>query len=171
MLCENCQKETASVHVTKIINGQKTEIHICQDCAQDIGEIGLNIDLPNFFASLFDHSHHFGETVTRSNECPTCHLTLSDFRRINQFGCSDCYSTFRKDIDPLLRRLHGSQRHEGKVPEKGYQALSVDRKIKLLRERLQAEVEAENYEEAAKIRDEIRDLARKPLKKEGEASE
>ncbi|HHT35586.1 MAG: UvrB/UvrC motif-containing protein [Candidatus Wallacebacter cryptica] len=157
MLCDKCQKETASVHVTKIVNGKKTEMHLCQACAQELGEFNLNIDLPNFFASLFDHSK-FAQKITQPKACPVCRLTLEDFRQINQFGCSECYTTFRSEIEPLLRRLHGSSSHEGKIPARSYADLSVERQIKLLREKLQQMISVENYEEAARIRDQIRAL-------------
>ncbi|HHX01119.1 MAG TPA: hypothetical protein GX739_00460 [Firmicutes bacterium] len=159
MLCEKCQKETASVHVTKIVNGEKTEAHLCQNCAKELGEFGLNIDLPNLFASLFDYAPFSGKLV-RPKQCPTCRLTMEDFRELNQFGCSDCYETFRDEIEPLLRRLHGSNHHEGKVPAQGYATLSVERQIRTLRERLQQVISMENYEEAARIRDQIRALER-----------
>jgi len=159
MLCEKCQKQAASVHVTKIINGQKTEMHLCQNCAQSLGEFDLNIDLPNFFASFFDHSH-FGGQIAQSKACPACKLTLEDFRQLNQFGCSECYHTFRKEIEPLLRRLHGSSSHEGKIPAHAYASLSIERQIKMLREKLQQVISIENYEEAARIRDQIRALER-----------
>ena len=68
MLCEKCQKEEASVHVTKIVNGQKTETHLCQHCAKELGEFGLSIDLPNLFASLFDYSP-FGGKLAAPKQC------------------------------------------------------------------------------------------------------
>lgn len=166
MLCEKCQKEEASVHVTKIVNGQKTETHLCQHCAKELGEFGLSIDLPNLFASLFDYSP-FGGKLAAPKQCPTCGSTMEDFRQLNQFGCSDCYVTFRDEVEPLLRRLHGSSHHEGKVPVQGYAALSAERQVKMLRERLQQMISLENYEEAAKIRDQIRALERQ-AHREGE---
>lgn len=159
MLCERCQKEIASVHVTKIVNGQKNELHLCQDCARELGEFGSNIDLPNLFAGIFDQSSSWSSSpVVHQQKCPTCGSTLEDFLRINQFGCSDCYDTFQSEIEPLLRRLHGTTHHEGKVPVKGYARLSVDRKIKMLREQLKQAITIEKYEQAAKLRDQIRAL-------------
>ncbi len=167
MLCEKCQKETASVHVTKIINGQKIETHLCSECAGDLGEFGWNIDIPNLFASIFEQSHPWTQTAAPQQRCSTCSSTLNDFRRLNQFGCGDCYMTFRSEVEPLLRRLHGTIRHEGKIPAKSYAKLSINQKVKLLRDKLQQEILVENYEEAARLRDEIRELE-KQLNSKGE---
>lgn len=158
MLCENCQKELATVHVTKIINGYKTEMHLCENCARELGEVGLNIEIPNLFAGFFEPLQGITSSFVRQRECPTCHSTLEDFRNRNLFGCSDCYETFKNEIEPLLRRLHGSSRHEGKVPLKGHSSLSIEHRIKMLREQLQQAVELENYERAAQLRDQIREL-------------
>ncbi len=166
MLCEKCQKQPASVHVTKIINGQKTETHLCQECAGDLGEFGWNIDLPNLFASIFDLPKPRVEPSSQLR-CSACNSSLNDFRRKNQFGCGDCYVTFKNEIEPLLRRLHGTSRHGGKIPVKGYAKLSINQEIKLLGERLQKEIQIENYEEAAVLRDRIKDL-RKQLGTKGE---
>ena len=142
------------MHVTKIVNGKKLRCTYVRR-AQEL-RVHLNIDRLTF-ASLFDHSK-FAQKITQPKACPVCRLTLEDFRQINQFGCSECYTTFRSEIEPLLRRLHGSSSHEGKIPARSYADLSVERQIKLLREKLQQMISVENYEEAARIRDQIRAL-------------
>lgn len=166
MVCEKCNKETASVHVTKIVNGQKTEVHLCQDCAREVSEFSSGIDIPNLFASFFDHPQTWGGTTVQT-KCATCGSTLADFQNLNQFGCSDCYTTFEVELQHILRRLHGTSKHVGKVPARGYEKLNLDRKIKSLREQLDQAITIEKYEQAAQLRDEIRKLESE-IDKEGE---
>lgn len=158
MLCERCEQEVASVHVTKIVNNQKTEAHFCQKCAKEVGGFGFGIEIPNIFSSFFEQPKIWGTTAHKVSSCPTCNLSVDDFRRINQLGCSDCYQTFRTDIHPLLRRLHGASRHVGKVPLKSHAKTRIERQVQQLRDQLQQAIDVENYEEAARLRDEIRAL-------------
>lgn len=158
MLCERCEKEVASVHVTKIINNKKTEAHFCQDCAQEVGGLGIGIELPNIFSSIFEQPKVWGSVPTKSLSCPTCDLSINDFRQLSQLGCSDCYHTFQKDIHPLLRRLHGASKHVGKVPLKSHAKTRLERQLEQLKEQLKQMIGVENYEEAARLRDEIRNV-------------
>lgn len=166
MVCEKCGKEAASVHVTKIVNGQKNEVHLCQDCAREVSDFGSGIDIPNLFASFFDHPQTWGGATVKA-KCTTCGSTLADLQNLDQLGCSDCYTTFKVELQPLLRRLHGTNKHIGKVPVRGYQKLSLDRKVEALREQLTHAIAIEKYEEAAQLRDQIRKLENES-EKEGE---
>lgn len=168
MQCEQCGKNNASVHVTRIVNGQKTESHLCQDCAQEYSGMPGLFSAPNIFASLFEQAHPFSKKPQKETICPTCNIKLSDLYRYNQFGCSDCYTTFKSEVEPIVRRLHGATRHVGKVPKRGYHKLNMERRIDGLRSQLDKAIVAEKYEEAAKLRDEIRDLENGSLDKEGD---
>ncbi len=158
MLCEQCGKEHASIHMTKIINNKKIESHLCQECAREYGDFTDMIDLPNIFAGMFDAPKVWGAIPKPSSSCSVCGLELADIRRVNQLGCSECYQTFRRELEPLLRRLHGTTRHVGKVPAKSHARIHLDRQLGQLREQLQQAISAENYELAAALRDEIRQL-------------
>lgn len=158
VLCERCEHEVASVHVTKIVNNKKTEAHFCQKCAQEVGSFGFGVEIPNIFSSFFEQPKAWGSVAENALNCPTCNLSVNDFRRINQLGCSDCYHIFRKDIHPLLRRLHGASRHVGKVPLKSHAKIRLEREVEQLREQLKQAIDLENYEEAASLRDQIRQL-------------
>lgn len=166
MLCEKCGQSPATVRFVKIENNNKTELHLCQACAQGYTGFAAGFDLPNVLASMFEHpkvrSGSQGE-----KQCPTCKLTMSDIQRAGQLGCSDCYTTFRPEINVLLRRIHGSTNHVGKVPATTHARVSIGREIEEARRRLEECVRTENYEQAAHYRDEIYRLEKELVEKGG----
>ncbi len=172
MLCQKCQKRTATIHITKIINNKKTEKHLCEVCAHESEEMDFSLE-PTFsfhqlLAGLLGGEGIFsqaGDTGTAAPctemKCKSCHLTYSQFRQIGRLGCSQCYETFASPLKPFLRRIHGSYLHNGKVPVRTGGALRFKKKKQHLREELQKKISAEAFEEAARIRDELRQMAEK----------
>lgn len=166
MLCERCGKKAASVHVTKIVNGHKTELYLCDTCAQEKGEdfsFEGKFPLHQFFSGLMSFiPSGGGETVAPSTysglQCPACGLTYTQFGQIGHFGCDQCYEAFGKNLVPLLRRLHGNQKHIGKIPARAGSFIKIKKEVERLREELQKKVAEEAFEEAAKLRDKIRQL-------------
>lgn len=167
MWCERCKERPATVHVTKIINNQKTELHLCEVCAQETGsELGFlfepNFSFHNLLAGLLENEIGFkssplGNTAPDTEDkCPACGLTFSDFRQVGRLGCSECYKSFGPGLDPLLRRIHGHTVHTGKAPKRTGGQVRARKEIEELRKRLQEAIKREAYEEAARIRDEIR---------------
>ncbi len=164
MLCEECQTEPATVHVTRIVNNQKSEINLCAKCAQKRGETGIAME-PSFafhsiLAGLFEPeslvmSH---PARPRADRCTQCGMSLSEFRRSGQLGCSHCYVQFERELQPLLRRIHRSAEHVGKTPLAANGRHHLQREVERLRERLRQAVAREAFEEAARLRDEIRRL-------------
>lgn len=166
MLCDECRKEQASVHVTRIVNDQKTELHLCQDCAKARGESSGAVEpgfaFHNILAGLFETegtplAHVAGRSTFR---CQNCGMSLSDFRRLGQLGCSHCYTQFQRELEPLLKRIHRSVEHSGKAPRGEKSAEARRREIERLRLKLSEAVAAEAYEEAARLRDQIKSLER-----------
>ncbi len=167
MLCPECGKRPATLHYTKIVNGEKTETHLCESCAQEKGEYMPGFDNSFSFHNLLSGLLNFDMAGTESNNiaqpqqvprCATCGLTYNQFSKIGRFGCSDCFETFRDRLDPLLRRIHGSTTHHGKIPERTKGEIKVKRELEELREQLVRAVEAEEFETAAELRDQIRSL-------------
>ncbi len=166
MLCERCGKKAASVHVTKIINGNKTELYLCDNCAKEKGEeISFEGKFPlhQFFSGLMGFVPPGGsETVVPTGysgiQCPGCGLTYTQFGQIGHFGCDQCYEAFGKNLVPLLRRLHGNQKHMGKIPARAGSFVKIKKEVERLREELQRKVAEEAFEEAAELRDKIRKL-------------
>ncbi|MDH7577121.1 MAG: UvrB/UvrC motif-containing protein [Bacillota bacterium] len=164
MYCEECGERPATVHLTKIQNNKKTELHLCEECARHNHEFPFNLE-PNFsihkfLAGLLDGAP-LGVTPVASPQCPKCKLTYGQFSQVGRFGCSDCYQTFSKWLGPLFRRVQGNSRHGGKLPRRTGGKLKFKQEIERLREELQNAIRAEAYERAAQLRDRIRTLEQK----------
>ncbi|MGI6574281.1 MAG: UvrB/UvrC motif-containing protein [bacterium] len=168
MLCEECKRRTATVLIRKTINNKTTELHLCEQCAREKGELnfisGTDFSLQKLFASLLDSDPGLAELDFRHSQevkCPQCGLTYQDFRKTGRLGCGRCYDTFRSRLEPLLRRIHGQTQHKGKVPHRIGGNLKVKQELQSLKEALNEAVKREEFEKAAVLRDQIRDLERK----------
>lgn len=163
MLCDVCGKNPATVHLTEIIDEQMTELHLCEECARNkSAQMEQQFGLADLLAGLAE----FGKVPEDKEgaadiKCPNCGLNFKDFKKIGRLGCSQCYSTFKKYLGPLLRRIHGSSVHLGKAPQKFAEAVHKRTEVQDLREKLQRAIEEEMFEEAARIRDEIKEMERK----------
>ncbi len=166
MLCQECKKNPATVHMTKIVNGEKTELHLCSECAQDHQELAFSMNFePDFsihkyLAGLLGAAATPPETVV-APECPDCGFSFAQFGELGKFGCSSCYDTFDQELEPLIRRIQGATQHTGKIPKRAGGMLGVKREIEGLQAQLQQAVRDEAYEKAAELRDSIRDLETK----------
>ncbi len=163
MICQECETRPAALHFTKIINGEKTEFHICEVCAREKGEIipgttnGFSIH--NLLSGLLD----FDPNAAKGKKalplrCERCGLTYAQFGKLGKFGCSSCPKVFSERIEPLLRRVHGSTQHVGKIPKRTGGQIQFKREIEALKLELHKLIEQEEFEEAALKRDQIRKL-------------
>ncbi|MBZ2175200.1 UvrB/UvrC motif-containing protein [Schnuerera sp. xch1] len=164
MLCQMCNKNQATVHYTKIINGKVEELHLCEDCAMNNSEFGFDTTF-SFHKLLTDLIDNFQEGVPKKQvsniECPFCGLNYSEFRKTGKFGCAQCYETFEPNLNPLFRGIHGHDEHTGKVPRRANAAVATKREIEKLKRKLDELVAKEAFEEAAKVRDRIKELEKK----------
>lgn len=168
MVCEECGERMASLHFTKIVNGEKTQFHLCESCAKEKGEMlpgsqnGFSIH--NLLSGMlnFDFPNQTAKTKSQPRQlrCETCGLTYQQFSKIGRFGCSDCYNHFETVLEPLLRRVHGNTTHNGKVPARTGDHLRKKRELNELKAHLERLVAREEFEEAARVRDRIRELER-----------
>jgi protein arginine kinase activator len=164
MICERCHERTATVHVTKIVNGEKTGYHLCEHCAKEQGEIlnpfvaGNAFDFNKLLSGLLnmESSPGYASVQTANVRCGTCGMTYSQFTQLGRFGCPDCYDSFATRLDPLLRRIQTGNTHSGKVPAKSGDQFQHQRQLESLRRSLGQAVAEENFERAAELRDEIR---------------
>jgi protein arginine kinase activator len=157
--CDRCGKNEAQIHFTQIQNNEIKTRHLCETCA---AALGLDPGAGAATAPLADFLAQMGkaiaaETVSAAGTCPSCGLTLADFKRTGRLGCARCWSAFEGSLRGLLRKLHGGTQHTGKVylsPD----PTEVDRsaRISSLRRSLQRAVESEDFERAAALRDQIR---------------
>lgn len=163
MLCDICHKNVATVHLTEIIDEKVMELHICQKCANlKAEELKHQLSISDFLAGLME------KPAPRSkvpSPCPLCGLTFSEFKKQGKLGCYKCYQAFKDYLFPLLRKIHGAVQHIGKFPQTVDPNIIIDRKIEELKIRLARSIKLEEYEEAAKIRDQIRELEKKRNKK------
>lgn len=171
MLCDLCGKNPATVHLTEIVDNQMTELHLCEDCAREkSSQMEQEFGLADLLAGLAEFGKPQEEKDVMEIKCPQCNLTYADFKKIGRLGCSECYNAFRRYLSPLLKKIHGSNRHLGKSPMKVAKVTRKRLDLEELRTRLAKAVEAEEFEEAAKIRDQIKELEKKQ-KGEGEKDE
>lgn len=160
--CEVCGSEDAVVHLTQIENNQMLTSHLCQKCAAAKGfessEESVNLPLTGFLAQLGDEPPT-QQTSESFGSCSFCGLTFNDFREAGRLGCPHCYTTFEGYLRGLLRRVHGSTQHVGKVylpPDPA--ASDLEKQLEVLRHKLQRAVDSEDFERAAEIRDKIRTM-------------
>lgn len=167
MICQACGKRTATTHIKTIVNGKLTQYHLCSECAKEKGYGNLfgswNLDFGNMLGGLIG-GNQVKEDVLR---CKKCGASFSEIAKTGKLGCAECYTTFRRQLLPVIQRIHGTTRHKGKTP--GSSALRItdhnnqmmavrespiEEKKRLLRQA----IEAQEFEKAAVLRDEIKEM-------------
>lgn len=163
MLCDVCGKSGATVHITEIINEKVTKLHLCEECAKEKGaEMEDHFGLSDLLAGLTDLGTNKVEAEIMDNmKCPSCGFTHNDFKKLGRFGCGECYEAFKKQIAPLLKRIHGSDRHVGKVPLMAGKTVKYTQILQELKLKMEKAIQAEDFEEAARLRDKIKELEKK----------
>jgi protein arginine kinase activator len=165
MKCDFCDHK-ATVFLTQLVEGQMKKVCLCDQCAKERGvtdPTGFSLaDLLIGGVATTPGNTATGKsaapTAGAGRKCPTCGFTLDDLRRVRRFGCGDCYSTFVEEVAQMVRGMHKGTSHLGKVPV-GLMAMQVlHQRLEELRTRLDQAIASESYEEAAGIRDEIRNL-------------
>lgn len=170
MICQECKQNPATLHFTKIVNGEKTEVHLCERCSQEKSELfmmngGSSFSINSLLAGLLNIDQNFAPTQqntfahTNDIHCEHCHMSYSQFARAGRFGCSNCYQSFQNQLEPILKRLHsGNSTHIGKIPNRIGGSISLRKKIDDLKQELAVCILQEEFEKAAEIRDELRAL-------------
>lgn len=164
MLCQNCGKNEATTHIKQIINGDMAESHLCSNCASHLGYSdvfsGFGLNLSEIFGSLL------GDMVPtlaagKGHRCEKCGAAFDDIVREGKVGCAECYRTFYDKLLPSIQRIHGKIKHSGKSssasPEK-VKVETTEEKIEKLQLQMNDAVVKQDFELAAKIRDEIKAL-------------
>ncbi len=185
MKCDQkeCDKE-ATVHLTEIVNGNITKLHLCEEHAKQKGvEMEQHFGIADLLQGLAEYGGPPSEAETKRVKCPNCGMTYEDFKKIGRLGCGDCYRTFRESLAPLLKRIHGATQHTGKVvlaalsepkeptsksSKASARSSAKSADVDALKEKLRKAIENESYEEAARIRDQIRSLEVSPRERKGE---
>ncbi|CQR48552.1 UvrB/uvrC motif [Paraliobacillus sp. PM-2] len=168
MECEECHERPATLHLTKVVNGEKNEIHVCEHCAKEKGYIDYDEEaysIHDLLAGLFNYEatfskgHQFSDKQKRGLSCPKCGMTYRQFTQIGKFGCASCYEAFANHLNPIFRRVHsGNITHDGKIPNRQGKYLKKKQLIQDYKSKLQRLIENEQFEEAAVMRDKIKAL-------------
>ncbi len=193
MLCENCHQNEASIHYTEIINGIKKEHHICMDCARRLNFAGISDSTDSEFpfvrlltGLLAGNSAQVEDGPMMHIKCPGCGMTFDEFTMVGKFGCAECYGVFGPLIEDNMKRLHGDSVHKGKKYKKQAEQScdndesdvlpvmkaekteeSAKEQIRQLNMKLREAVEIENFEEAARLRDMIKQLKKEDTTRGG----
>jgi len=179
MKCDLCNKK-ATVHLTEIVDGQMSEMHLCEECAREkSAHMEQQFGLADLLAGLSDFGKKVKEEETEPLICPECGTTYEDFKKFGRLGCSACYDAFHDNLTVLLKKIHGSNQHLGKAPI-GFKDVPAKSKPKAsgkapvaagpvtiedLKGKLHQAIVDENFELAAELRDKIRDLEEQEKKK------
>ncbi len=166
MLCQRCGEKEATVHLTKIVNGEKAELFLCEDCAEETGQLSFKTSEPFSFQDLLAGilNPELGSSFTKTKEelkCNNCGMSYKKFSQRGLFGCSKCYETFGNRLHPLVKRIHSSNEHHGKVPKRRGGDLRIQKEIEQLKREMQQAAKKENFEKAAELRDKIGELEEK----------
>lgn len=157
MLCEKCGKNNATTHIRTVVNGVVHELNLCATCASEGGYTNL---AHNSLASMLVSMLGEGVARTSSREakvCPACGARFSDIAKSGKMGCAECYKEFSNELMPYLKRVHGSTKHIGKVPNSApLSVIPQEDSIEALRIELSRAISEERYEDAAVIRDKIK---------------
>ncbi len=170
MLCQDCNKNEATIHLTQIVNNEKVVLNLCKTCAEKRGFQSPFEQMPFPLADIV--SGMVGQTKQSSKgkkqkelkgetKCPNCGLTFVEFGKMGRLGCPQCYDAFKPELTNLLRRIHGSSDHRGQVIQKTDKDAQFLREDQRLREELRKAIEDENFEMAAELRDRLRELTGK----------
>ncbi len=156
MLCKNCNKNEATMHMKRIINGRAAEVHLCYDCARSLGYgeafSSTGFTLGELFRDLLLKNDNISVSSLR---CSFCGKSFEDIATDGKMGCGECYGVFYDKLLPTIQRIHGKGVHMGKTPngKKGY-----SEELENLKNLLQNAVNEQDFENAAKIRDKINDM-------------
>ncbi len=161
MVCDVCKNNQATVFLTQIVDGKMQKVNLCEACSKEKG-----VTDPTGFA-LADLLLGLGaaqeiEKGAVGQRCPVCGFSQADFKKTGRLGCSACYDTFGEGLGSLLKAMHKGTSHVGKVPARLMRTIERDTRIKQIQRDLDKAVADENYEAAAQLRDQLRELEHQP---------
>lgn len=164
MLCDECKHNQAVVHLVTVTNGVKVSKHLCQGCASMLSETFLPFSVNDMFAKFAE--------VPEPKRCTVCGTSLNLFKKNGTLGCAHCYTEFKEELKPIIKRVHGRTVHCGRIPQ-GFEAAKLpapeetetqtenQSKLQMLTQLLCEAIAAEEYEKAAELRDAVKALRAK----------
>lgn len=174
MKCQRCKQREATFHLRQNINGEIKEIHLCPECAKELGYdnvlsdfenfnpfSAMDMGVQNFLGSLFSQELPAPKS---ERKCEFCGTTFEEFAENAMAGCSHCYEEFKDEMLPYIQRIHGKTKHVGKIPVSAGKELKLQRELTDLKKQLNEAVVNQEYEKAAEFRDKIKDIEKKVQK-------
>lgn len=157
--CRRCSKP-ATLHITELRQGEATEIHLCETCAKDYLSQAEEVSSPqpDFQFDQLDESEQPQVSGADDRVCPNCGISFREFRTQGRLGCPHDYVVFESDLIPLIENIHGETQHCGKLPRRAPDSSRRQHQLIRLRSELKVAVEEEDYEQAARLRDEIQEV-------------
>jgi protein arginine kinase activator len=176
MLCDICRKNEATVHLTEVINGDVSELHMCESCAREkSASMHQNFGMADFLSGLADIPLDMVSKKSHINiKCPACGMTYDNFKKMGRFGCAKCYDAFKRALYPLFKKIHGTSYHIGAVLQKQASirsqksankpaAISAKDRLSDLKAMLLDAIKKEEFEQAAVLRDKIKAIEGKNM--------
>jgi protein arginine kinase activator len=161
MKCDLCGEGEAVIHIQQISGNDEVELHLCEKCAALKGitarEDSVDFSITNLLTGLVDVRGISSESSARK-VCPRCGMTVQRFKKGGKLGCNECYTVFQKEVNRIIEKMYGRTQHRGKYPKRlmAYKTFLID--IEELKRKLDRAVKEEDYEEAARLRDQIKEL-------------
>lgn len=175
MLCQHCNQNEATTHIKRNINGQKEEMHLCSECAKELG-VMEDFKMPSmrdFFSegllgSLLGAGVSSMNSIAEIERCRTCGSSFDDIVNSGHIGCSDCYEKFSERLEPSIRKIHGKTKHLGKFisytqqdnkqEKENKQAVQNENPLEKMKKELEQAIKDQRFEDAATLRDKINEL-------------
>lgn len=158
MLCSICKEKPATVHLTDIKGDKMQKVDLCEECAKNKGVNDSTFALADMLLGLGASQEIEQASGGVEIKCPQCGFTQADFKKSGRLGCAECYKAFGDGLEGLLKSMHKGTRHAGKVPEGLRQTRDLSDRLKALQQKLAKAIEEENFEQAASLRDEIKQM-------------
>lgn len=157
--CDRCKVNPATIQVTTVQDGKKVQSFLCSQCAAETSHSHVSNPFDDFFKSILDvpKSSEYQKVINQVT-CPMCKTTYNEFKKNGKAGCGHCYKVFEDSMAYILKQIHGTTDHVGKLPEVAGEAMKKKKNLQTLKQRLQEAIQTEAFEEAAQLRDEIRAL-------------
>jgi len=158
MLCCICKEKPATVHLTDIKGDKMQKVDLCEECAKNKGVNDSTFALADMLLGLGASQEIEQASGGVEIKCPQCGFTQADFKKSGRLGCAECYKTFADGLEGLLKSMHKGTRHAGKVPEGLRQTRDLSDRLNALQQKLAKAIQEENFEQAAALRDEIKQM-------------
>lgn len=161
MLCSVCKKNPAKVHLTQILDDKIQKVDLCDNCSKEKGVADpAGFSLADLLLGLGASQEIEKPAGAKGGDltCPACGFTQGDFKKTGRLGCATCYRTFSEGLQGILKTMHKGVRHVGKSPAAIRRQRDATEDLKALQKRLDKAVSIENFEEAAALRDQMRQL-------------